>query len=229
MSIRSTTPSSSCSAPIGISVATTCCPNAGLQRLEAAKEVRALTIEHVHEEQAGHSELVGPFPEALRADLDAHHPVDHEHGALADAERRQRVRHEARVARRVEQVDLPVVPVEGGEARRDRHLACLLVLRGVGDRGPVGHRAEAVDGARFEQQRLVERRLAAAAVAHQRYVADPLGLVVRHANRILTRVRQLARLGQRISLQARLEPQHRLGVELRDARLGDAEDFPDLP
>ena len=41
-------------------------------------------------------------------------------------------------------------------------------------------------------------------------------------------MRQSARLGFDFALQAGLQPQHGLGVQLRDARLGDAEDLSDL-
>src|SRR4051812_24848522 len=41
--------------------------------------------------------------------------------------------------------------------------------------------------------------------------------------------RRLPSVAQVVPLQPRLEPQHRLGVQLGDARLGDAEDLADLP
>src|SRR5215213_10808973 len=40
---------------------------------------------------------------------------------------------------------------------------------------------------------------------------------------------RLPSVPQVVSLQPRLQPQHGLGVQLGDARLGDAEDLPDLP
>ena len=80
----------------------------------------------------------------------------------------------------VEQVDLAVVPAERREARGDRHLARLLVGGRVGDRRAVSHRAEPVDRARLEQERLVHGRLPAAPVADQGHVADPLRRFVRH-------------------------------------------------
>ena len=116
-----------------------------LERLEAAEEVRALAVEHVHEDEAGEAELVGALPEPVGGHLDAHHAVDHEHGALAHAQRGQRVGEEARLAGGVDEVDLAVVPAERREARRDRHLARLLVRRGVRDRRSVSHRAQPVD------------------------------------------------------------------------------------
>src|SRR5918911_4143174 len=42
------------------------------------------------------------------------------------------------------------------------------------------------------------------------------------------RARPSVGVAQVVALQARLQPQHRLGVQLGDARLGDAQDLPDL-
>src|ERR1700731_3757239 len=98
MSTRSITPLHSCSLPIGISVATTCCPNAALSVSSA--------VEHVDEQHPRDVMLGGDLPQPARADLDAHHAVDDEDRRLADAQRAERVGDEARLAGRVEQVDL---------------------------------------------------------------------------------------------------------------------------
>jgi hypothetical protein len=144
----------------------------GLQRLERAEEVRALAVEHVHVDEAGDVELGGALPQALRRDLDAHHRVDHEHRGLADAQRAEGVGDEAGLARRVEEVDLAVHPLERGQGRRDGHLAGLLVGVVVGDRRSLGDRPEPVRRPRLEQQRLVQRGLAAATMADERDVPD---------------------------------------------------------
>ena len=111
------------------------------------------------------SELGRPLPEALGVHLDAHDRVHHEHRPLADPEGGERVRQEARLARRVDQVDLAAVPLERRQRGGDRHLARLLVRRRVGDRRPVSHRAKAVDRSRLIQEGLVQRGLPAASVA----------------------------------------------------------------
>ena len=110
MSTRSITPRTSCSAPIGISVATTCGPKAALSESSVAEEVGPLAVEHVDEDQPRDVELLGARPQARRRDLDAHHRVDDEDRRLAHAQRAERVGDEARLARRVEQVDLAVLP-----------------------------------------------------------------------------------------------------------------------
>jgi excinuclease ABC subunit B len=66
----------------------------------------------VHEHYARQAELGGALPQAAGGDLDAHHAVHHEHRALDDPQRGERVGHEAGLARGVDQVDLAVVPAE---------------------------------------------------------------------------------------------------------------------
>ena len=159
-----------------------------LERLERAEEVGALAVEHVHEDQARDAELGRALPEPLGRDLDAHHGVDDEDGGLAHAQRAERVGDERGLAGRVDQVDLDVAPLEGGQRRRDRHPARLLVLVGVRDGRAVGHVAEAGDRPRLEQERLVQRGLAAATVADERHVANPAG-GMGHAYGLLLRAR----------------------------------------
>jgi hypothetical protein len=127
---------------------------------------------YVHEDQARDVELLGALPQPRGGDLDAHHGVDDEHGRLAHAQGAERVGDEAGLAGGVEEVDLAVHPFERAEGRGDRHPARLLVLIGVGDGRAIGDRAEPVGRARLEQQRLVQRGLAGAAVADERDIPD---------------------------------------------------------
>ncbi len=151
-----------------------------LQLAERAEEVGALAVEHVDEEHTGDPELLGPPPDPRRADLDAHHAAQDDERALDDAERAASLALEARVARDVDQVELPLLPVGVRERERDRHHAPLLVVVPVGDGRPLFDRAEPVRLPRLEQQRLDERRLAGAAVADDGDVADLPGLDGRH-------------------------------------------------
>ena len=114
-------------------------------------------------------------------DLDPHHPVDDEDRRVDDPQRGERVGDEARLARRVDHVDLAPVVLERGHRGADRHPALLLVGLEVADGGAVVDPAEAVDDARLEQDRLGEARLAAAPVTDERDVADAVGGLVRHA------------------------------------------------
>ena len=144
----------------------------GLQLLQRAEEVGPLAVEHVHEHQPRQVELGGARPQARRADLDAHHRVDDEHGRLADPQGPEGVGHEARLTGGVDEVDLAVLPPEGAERGRDRHLARLLVGVGIGHGATLDDRSETVDHAGLEQERLVQGRLAGAAMADQSDVAD---------------------------------------------------------
>ncbi len=145
MSTRSITPSHArARSRSGSRSRPTCGPKALLELLERAEEVGALAVEHVHEQHPRDVELGRPRPQAARGDLDAHHRVDDEHGRLAHAQRAERVGDEARLAGRVEQVDLALPPLERAERRRDRHLPRLLV--GVGVRHGACRRAPSPAG-----------------------------------------------------------------------------------
>ena len=76
---------------------------------------------------------------------------------------------------------LRLLPLEVAERVRDRHLALLLVLVPVGDRGALLDDAEPVRRAGLEEHRLDERRLACAAVTDDGDVADLSGLDCGHA------------------------------------------------
>ena len=127
------------------------------RRLEHAEEVGALAVEHVDEDDARELLLLGALPDAGGVDLDAHHAAEHDDDALDDPQRRVRVGLEARVARRVDEVDLAVLPLEVAERAREGHAALLLVLVPVGDGRPLLDAAEPVRLSRLEEQRLDER------------------------------------------------------------------------
>ena len=144
--------------------------------LERAEEVGALAVEHVDEDDARESEVGRELPRARRPDLDAHDPGHGQERALDDPRGRPELALEARIARDVDEVQLPPLPLGPRERRRDRELALVLVLVRVRDRRARLDRAEAVDGARLEEQRLDERRLSRPAVADDGDVADLCGL-----------------------------------------------------
>ena len=89
-----------------------------LERVERAEEVGPLAVEHVHEDQPREVQLGRALPQAGRRDLDAHHRVDDEDRRLAHAQRAERVGDEARLAWRVEQVDLAFVTTRTTSAPR---------------------------------------------------------------------------------------------------------------
>ena len=168
-------PRTSCSEPIGISVATTCGPKASLSESSVRKKSARSRSSMFTNTRRARPALVGPLPQPVGRDLDAHHAVDDEHRALADA----RARRAASATKlgspgRVDQVELAILVLERRQAGRDRHLPLLLVGLGVGDRGAVGDGPEPVDDPGLEQQGLVQRRLARAPVPDDRDVPDAL-------------------------------------------------------
>ena len=124
----------------------------------------------------------------LGADLDAVDGADDEHGEVGDRQGGVDVAGEVGVAGRVDEVDLVGLavarrPLERGEGQRQRHRPLDLLGLGVADRGPVLDPPRPDDHAGPQEQRLDQRRLAAAAVADDGDVADLLG---RRAAQILT-------------------------------------------
>jgi len=153
--------------------------------IEDAVEVGALAVEHVDEDDARELVLLGALPDAGRVDLDAHDAAQHDDDALDDPQRRIRVGLEAGVAGRVDEVDLPVVPLEMAERAGERHAAFLLVLVPVGGRRPLLDSPEPVRLSRLEEQRFDERGLPDAAVAGDGDVPDLGGLGGSHTGPVL--------------------------------------------
>ena len=146
-------------------------------RVEDAEEVRALAVEHVHEDDAREFELLRACPHARGVDLDAHHRRCDDERAFHDPQTGDRVRLEARVARRVDQVDLAALPLEVRERSGERHLPALLVLVPVADRRSRFDGAETVDRACLEEHRLEEGGLTRPAMSDDGDVADLPGLL----------------------------------------------------
>src|SRR5919109_1989194 len=155
-----------------------------LELFEGAREVGALAVEHVHDDDAGEPELLGPAPHPAGLHLDAHDAADDDERALHDPQRRDRVALEARVARRVDEIHLQAVALEVAERGGERHLPTLLVLVPIRHRRSGLDRAEPVRRPGLEEHRLDERGLARPAVTDDGDVADLLGLE-RHAASIL--------------------------------------------
>ena len=99
-----------------------------LDRLERSGEVGAVAVEVVDEHDARLLELVTAAPEPRGHDLDARHARDREERALHDTQRAQGVGHEARIAGRVEDVELVALVLGVQQRARDRHGAPLLVV-----------------------------------------------------------------------------------------------------
>ena len=120
----------------------------------------------------GHAQLLGGRPDLLGRDLDAGDRVDDDQRGVGDAQRRARIAQEVRHARRVDEVDLVLVPLDVGEAAGEGVLAGDFFFVVVGHRRPVVHAAESVDGAGIEQQRGDELCLAGAAMTDEGDISD---------------------------------------------------------
>ena len=128
----------------------------GAKCLEHAIEVRALAIEHVHDDHPREPSLVGALPVPRGLNLDAHHRTHGEERTLDDTQRSDGVALKAGVARRVDQVDLAALPLHVADRRGERHLAPLLVVVPIADRRAPFDGAESIRGTGLEEQRLDE-------------------------------------------------------------------------
>ena len=159
------------------------------QVVDGDREVGALAVEHVAEQDARQATLVGARPEPLGLHLDAEHAVDDHEGGLDDAQRGDGVGEEARVAGRVEQVEAEALALDVREAGRQAELTSLLVVVVVGDRRAFDHVPQAIDHAGLVQQTLEQRRLAGAAVADEGDVPDLAWVVHPGSPRVSSRRR----------------------------------------
>jgi len=122
----------------------------------------------------------GFLPELLGLDLDAGDGVDADDRAFSDAQRGLGVAQEVREARRVDDVDLGLLPLGVGEAGGQGVLAGDFFFVEVGDRGAFVDLPQPVDGARHEQHRRHQLCFAASTVPDHRDVPDGSGIIDLH-------------------------------------------------
>ena len=153
----------------------------GPQGLERPLEAGALAIEAVEDDDARDAQLLGGRPDLFgRTSTPGDGVHDHQRG-IRDAQRRARVAQEIRHPRRVDEVDLVLVPLDVGEAAGEGVLAGDFFFVVIGDGRPVVHAAEAVDGAGVEEQRGNQLRLPGAAMTDQGDISDVGSIVDLHA------------------------------------------------
>jgi hypothetical protein len=166
-------------------------PDGQLQRGDAGAEPVAqlgqggvvagpLAVELVDEDHAGQAEAGGQRPRLLGLDLDPVDRADHEHGQVGDAQGGGHVAHEVGVARRVDEVDLVVAPLERSHRQRQGDAALVLLGVEVAHRRPVLDATHAGDGTGPVQEGLCQARLARSAVPDQGDVADLTSRVPLH-------------------------------------------------
>ena len=174
------------------------------QALDGEREVGALAVEHVAEEDAREAAFVGARPEPLGLDLDAEDAVDDHEGRLDDPQRGDGVGEEARVAGRVEEIEAESLALDVRKAGRQAELPALLVVVVVGDGRAVDHVPQAIDHAGLVQQALEQRSLAGTAMADEGDVPDLAWVVHPGSPRVSSR-RLPARVRARAQFAARSE------------------------
>src|SRR4051794_26130591 len=142
--------------------------------VDAAEEVGAGAVELVHEAHPGDGVLVRLAPHGHRLRLDARDTVEHRHGAVEDPERTLHLGSEVHMSRRVDDVDLVVLPPAGRRGGRDRDAALLLLLHPVHDGGALVDLTDLVGDARVEEDALGRGGLTGVDVSHDADVADLL-------------------------------------------------------
>ena len=147
-------------------------PELLLELVHDAAAVGALAVHAVHDDEAGEAELVAHLPGLLGLDLDARDGVDDDDRGVGGAQAAEHFRDEDAVARRVDQVDLLLLPLERRDGEADRDLPLDLLGVEVGRRVALLDAAEPRRGARLVEQRGDERRLADAVVPHDGDVVD---------------------------------------------------------
>src|SRR6185295_5754714 len=80
--------------------------------LEGTVEVGTLAVEHGHEEHTRETSFLGTVPVPGRLHRDAHDGTQDEQRPFDDAQSGDRIALEAGVAGRVDQVDLPALPLD---------------------------------------------------------------------------------------------------------------------
>ncbi len=150
------------------------------QRVECARHAGPLAIEPVQDHDLRRFHLLGHRPDFFGRDLGARDRIDDHEGRIRHAQRRARVAQKVRHARRVDEVDLRLVPLDVGEAGGECVLAGDFFLVEIGHRRAFVDATEAVDGTGVEQQRREQLRLAGAAMADQRDIPHALSVVDLH-------------------------------------------------
>ena len=143
-------------------------------------EIGVFAIHLVDYDHARSLGLIAHFPGLFRAHVQAAHSAHGDNRAFRHGQRADHLAGEIEVARHVDQVDLGVLPLQRRERGRNRNRTPGLFGIKVRGGGSILHAALAVDRPGGEQQRLDERRLALAAVAHDSDVANVLGAIVLH-------------------------------------------------
>src|ERR1035441_8448474 len=149
---------------------------------QRALEIGALTIQLVHHNGARQFELFGEGPDFFGLHFHSAHAVHQDDRGIGRHQGAARIVNKYVVARRIQEIDLGLLPLGHGDGSRDRDFALDFLLVKIGDRVALIDAEKAVGGSGGEQQPGCERRLAGIAVAHDTNVPDILAFVDFHGS-----------------------------------------------
>src|SRR6266853_330804 len=148
-------------------------------RLLAAREHRlevgVFRVDAVDHDHAAQVPLCRPFQHAVGGELDAGLGVHYHDRGLYRGERADRLAHKVGRSRRVDQVDMGVLPGEVDQGGIERVPVLLLQRIEIADRVAFFDASRGRDGARLGEKRLRQGGLARTGMADQRDGADGFG------------------------------------------------------
>ena len=148
--------------------------------LDDALEVRVFRVRAVDDDHPRQPPLARRLKEPTRVDRHPRRRAHHHHGRVRRRHRRQRLPHEVRVPRRVEQVQVPVLPPEVQHAHQGARLAFFFLRLEVADRIAFLRSAQAGRHAGLVQHSLGELRFAGRRSPDEHHVANHFGLDLSH-------------------------------------------------
>jgi hypothetical protein len=104
---------------------------------ERPREIGVLAVHLVNEDHARNATFLGQPPGLLGADLDPGRGVDEDDGGVGNAQGGLHVADEIGIARRIDDVDLAISPLDGSQCGADGDLPFDLVRVIVGDGVPL--------------------------------------------------------------------------------------------
>ena len=147
---------------------------------QRAIEAGALAIEAVDDDKARQPERIGFGPHFLGLHLDAGNGIDDDQRRVGDAQAGTRIGQEVAHARRVDEIDLGLVPLGPGEAGRQRVLPGDFFVVVISDRRPIVDTPQAGRRSSGIEQGGDQLGLARSAVSDDSDVADTPRVVCLH-------------------------------------------------
>ena len=147
------------------------------QAFQRGFPVGALAVHAAHADHARQVDLVGILPDFFRHHFNAGNAIDHHQRGFSRGHGDLGFMREHGEAGRIEQIDLGVVPLHGGNGGGDGHLAGDFFFVVVGDGGAVVHAAQLGRGAARVQHGGNQGGLARVRVPNHDEIADVLAFV----------------------------------------------------